>query len=206
MRGLLAGIMIGIGGTCYLSIDDKIVGALLFSVGLLVICRCGLYLYTGRICYVAFRVEGFIHAVNVLIENFIGSYLVAIAVHYVRPDLIKKCKSMCENKLSEPWYITILLSIFCGVLIFFAVEGYKNGSELCIIMCVTAFIVCGFEHCIANMFYMLMTYPLVPNGIVDNVCIFWLLCILGNTIGGIGAYRILKIGRNQQKLQLLHRH
>lgn len=39
---VLAGIAIGIGGIVYLSVDNKVVGALLFTVGLYTICIHGL--------------------------------------------------------------------------------------------------------------------------------------------------------------------
>ena len=37
IKSILAGIMIGIGGTIYLSLDNKIIGAFLFAIGLFII-------------------------------------------------------------------------------------------------------------------------------------------------------------------------
>ena len=51
-RGMFAGIMIGIGGVVFLSLNNKILGATFFSIGLLVICMFDMYLYTGKIGYV----------------------------------------------------------------------------------------------------------------------------------------------------------
>ena len=48
---VLAGIAIGIGGTVYLSMDNKTAGALMFTVGLYTICIHGLNLYTGKVGY-----------------------------------------------------------------------------------------------------------------------------------------------------------
>ena len=50
--GFLAGICIALGGTVFLSLDNKIVGALLFTVGLFTICTQGFNLFTGKVCYV----------------------------------------------------------------------------------------------------------------------------------------------------------
>ena len=47
-----AGAAISIGGTAYLSLDNKIAGALFFSVGLFTIVTMGLNLFTGKVCYV----------------------------------------------------------------------------------------------------------------------------------------------------------
>ena len=42
-----AGLAISVGGTVYLSLENKIAGALLFTIGLYAIVLNGLYLYTG---------------------------------------------------------------------------------------------------------------------------------------------------------------
>ena len=49
LRAVAAGIMISIGGTIYLTLENKMVGAFLFSIGLFAICAYGLNLYTGKI-------------------------------------------------------------------------------------------------------------------------------------------------------------
>ena len=48
---VLAGIAIGIGGIVYLSLENKVAGALLFTVGLYTICAHGLNLFTGKVGY-----------------------------------------------------------------------------------------------------------------------------------------------------------
>ncbi len=45
-------MMIGIGSAVYLTLDNKIIGALLFSIGLFMICSFSMYLYTGKIGYI----------------------------------------------------------------------------------------------------------------------------------------------------------
>ena len=52
LYGLAAGILIGIGGTVFLACENKIVGAVLFSVALLCICLRGYALYTGKIGFI----------------------------------------------------------------------------------------------------------------------------------------------------------
>ena len=51
IKGIYAGIMIGIGGIAYLAIPNKIVGSFIFSIGLLTVCMYGMNLYTGKIGY-----------------------------------------------------------------------------------------------------------------------------------------------------------
>ena len=45
VKAVLSGFMIGIGGTVYLSCSNKIVGAFLFTIGLITICEFGFNLY-----------------------------------------------------------------------------------------------------------------------------------------------------------------
>ena len=52
ISAILAGFCIGLGGMLFLAMDDKVIGASLFSVGLFVICTNGLHLFTGKVCYV----------------------------------------------------------------------------------------------------------------------------------------------------------
>ena len=48
---VLAGMAIGIGGVLYLTLENKVVGALMFTVGLYAICAHGLNLFTGKVGY-----------------------------------------------------------------------------------------------------------------------------------------------------------
>ena len=50
--GILAGLSIALGGTVFLSVDNKIVGAVGFTVGLFTVCTFGFNLFTGKVCYV----------------------------------------------------------------------------------------------------------------------------------------------------------
>ena len=50
LSALLAGAIVAVGGTAYLSIESGVIGALFFTVGLFVICTRGLHLFTGKVC------------------------------------------------------------------------------------------------------------------------------------------------------------
>ena len=75
ISGIAAGIMVGIGGAVYMSCDNKYVGASFFSVALLSICYLGMYLYTGRIGYLAEKFEDSTLPVlgMGLVGNFVGA-------------------------------------------------------------------------------------------------------------------------------------
>ena len=51
-KAIAAGFMIGIGAVIYISCENKIAGALLFTVGLFAVCAFGMNLFTGKIGYI----------------------------------------------------------------------------------------------------------------------------------------------------------
>ena len=60
------------------------------------------------------------------------------------------------NKINQPWYLTLWLSIGCGILIYYAVDIFKkHNSAIGILLCVPTFIICGFNNCIDNMYYII---------------------------------------------------
>ena len=77
LLSLPAGVFIGIGGTVFLSCENRYVGAVLFSVGLLAICCMGLFLFTGRVGYLAEERSG-AYALSLLVTlagNLAGTLL-----------------------------------------------------------------------------------------------------------------------------------
>ena len=76
IKGIYAGIVIGIGGIAYLAIQNKIVGSFIFSVGLLTVCMYSLNLYTGKVGYILVNKVSYILELLIsLIGNFIGTFL-----------------------------------------------------------------------------------------------------------------------------------
>lgn len=147
-KSIVGGFLIGLGGTCYLSVDNKIIGAFLFSLGLLAICCTNQLLFTGRASYTMDLIELFI----ILCGNFIGANLLGYTIGVFKPELTNKASKLVDVKMTEGISI-VFLGLLCNILIYFAVEGYKKGQTILLIMCVVAFIICGFEHSIANIFY-----------------------------------------------------
>ena len=52
LSGCLAGAAIALGGTAFLSLENKVLGALFFCIGLFSVCTMGFKLFTGKVCYV----------------------------------------------------------------------------------------------------------------------------------------------------------
>lgn len=187
LKGIYAGIMISIGGAIYLALENKIVGSLLFSIGLLTVCMYGLNLYTGKIGYILINKISYIWELLLsLIGNFIGSFITGSILRYTRfNNYIEDAKNLVSIKLHDNLLSIFILSIFCGILMYIAVNNFKHSKDIFskyigIFMCVMVFILCGFEHCVANMFYFSIA------GIWNlKVILYLLIMILGNSIGSI---------------------
>lgn len=187
IRGIYAGLMIGIGGTIFLSVDNKIMGSFLFSIGLLMICMYNMNLYTGKIGYVVVNKRNYlIELLFTLIGNFIGTYVLALGILNTRFSSIgDKAKVICDMKLNDNLISILILSCLCGVLMYIAVNNYKKhstsiGKYMGIFMCVMVFILSGFEHSVANMFYFS-----VSNMLSWNTLLYLFVMVIGNSIGAI---------------------
>ena len=179
---VLAGIAIGIGGTIYLSLDNKVIGALFFAVGLYAICVHGLNLFTGKIGYVIEQKLSYcLDLFLIWAGNLAGTWLCAFLISFTRLSISDTAKTICEIKMNDTFISLFILAIFCGLLMFIAVDGYKKcQNPILLFICVAVFILCGFEHCIANMFY----FSLAGAWSVKAVG-YLLIMTVGNSVGGM---------------------
>lgn len=117
IKSILAGIMIGIGGTIYLSLDNKIVGSILFAIGLFIIVVYSFNLYTGKIGYLInnFNKKYIRELIITLIGNFIGTFFVGFVLRYTRiyTSISDKAKGLVDIKLNDTLISILILSFFC---------------------------------------------------------------------------------------------
>ena len=186
--GILAGISIAIGGTVFLSLENKVLGALFFTVGLFAVCTFGFNLFTGKVCYVFDQDKTYALGLPLIwLGNLAGAFLTGLAERATRvgPALAEKAQAICTVKLNDGLLSIFILSFFCNVLIWLAVEGFKNnphpaGKYLSLFFGVAVFILCGFEHCVANMYYFSVA------GMWSWKTLAWVLVMtLGNAAGGV---------------------
>ena len=178
-----AGAAIAIGGTVYLSLDDRIAGALLFAVGLYLICAQGLNLFTGKVGYAVTQPKQYWAELAVIwCGNYFGTFMSALALRATRVSgIAEKAQQLCAGKEGDSLLSLLLLGVFCGILMYGAVDSYKKTTNpLILFACVSVFILCGFEHCIADMFY----FSLAGRFSLD-ILLRLLVITAGNTLGGI---------------------
>lgn len=189
LESILGGVAISIGCVAYLSVGGGITGAFLFSIGLCLICARKLNLFTGKVCYL--DKSNIMNIMLVLIGNMIGVFIVSLLIRHTSTQLIDRANEIMTAK-SHGWLNIILKGIMCNVLIFYAVDTYNKNTIpdifkwSVLILCVMVFILSGYEHCIANAFYSML------SGHIGGLR-FVALNVLGNTIGGVLIYRL---GRN----------
>ncbi|MBQ5995131.1 MAG: formate/nitrite transporter family protein [Clostridia bacterium] len=183
LSGISAGILISIGGSVFLACDNKYVGAVLFSVALLCICIKGYSLYTGKIGFIPEKhdKEAFSVLLLGLFGNLIGTVVCGYAIRFALPALGDTAEKICSLKLELTLPQTFIRGVFCGILMYLAVSIFRDKQKVIgILFCIPVFILAGFEHSVADMFYF------ASSGIVSlKACLFILLVILGNTVGGM---------------------
>lgn len=185
LKAAAAGITIGIGGAVYLTLENRVIGAVLFGVGLYTIVLNGLFLYTGKVGYLISAKDKKAYILQLIftwLGNFAGTALAAAAISATRiRNLRRTAEVICKTKLADTPHSILILAVFCGILMYVAVDGFREkGNPLIFFFCVTVFILCGFEHCIANMFYFSLAGAWSLRAVI-----YLLLMTLGNSVGGI---------------------
>ena len=182
-KSVVAGLMIGIGCTVFLNMDNSIVASFLFGLGLFTIINLELNLFTGKIGYIC--KENCAETLITLVGNGIGVNIMAFLMKQTRVGvrLVEKAGPIVETKLSDTYISLFLLAVCCGMLMYIAVATFKKQPNILgtitVFLCVSVFILAGFEHCIANMFY----FGLVSTP--TKYAVPLLIMILGNSTGGI---------------------
>ena len=189
---LCAGILISIGGAVFLSCDNRYVGAVLFSVALLCICYKAYYLFTGKVGYIveSNTKKDWTNLVCGLAGNLIITFLLGMVLRYAIPSLGEAAQILCTKKLTISLLSVLIRSIFCGVLMYLSVSIFRDHkTPLAILFCIPVFILSGFEHSIADMFYF------GASGIFDiRIIFFQAAVVLGNSIGGVALPLLQKVG------------
>lgn len=194
LKAIPAGVCIAIGGLAYLSCVNKIVGALFFTVGLFTILTFNFNLFTGKVCY-AFenKPKYILNLFGIWCGNLVGAVCTGLFLRLTRlSSLTEKCLSVANIKLADGLASVFILAVLCNVLIFVAVHGFKNFKGelvrvLALFFGVSVFVLCGFEHCVANMFY--FTFAGVWNFKTFG---YLLIMTFGNICGGILAWAVAK--------------
>jgi formate/nitrite transporter FocA (FNT family) len=191
-KAILAGMFINIAATIYLSIPNKIIGSLMFTFGLFAVLVTQSNLYTGMAGY--FPNRSALEIIIAFVGNTIGCLIYSLSYSFTASsaNVQPLAYTLCENKFANSSISILISSIFCGALTFIAVDTFKKNKDIIgvvvVILCVSGFILAGFEHSIANISYIaLAKYP-----ISLGVCFKVMLMAIGNFIGAVIVRKLAK--------------
>ena len=212
--GIYAGMAIGFGGLLNIvantllsstPIWGKLLGSLLFPIGLTMVCFLSFNLFTGKIGYLFDNDKSYLlFLLFVYIGNILGSLLMGGFCRVVLGEtaLQQTVNNIALNKLWHyelafgPILKTFAGSVLCGVLVYLAILSYKQFKQVYlkiigIFLAIGLFVFLGFDHCIANMFY--FTFAWAYGSGVTYLALA--VVTLGNSLGAIALNEGIKAAK-----------
>ena len=208
-KGILAGLAIGLGGFLFTLMTyalpnelGKILGALLFPIGLSIVCIFKLFLFTGKIGLVfeSNQTKDFyINLPLMYIGNIIGSLILGYICYAIfkNTDLFSRINAITINKTNfdagyEYYLMLIVKSLITGLCVYLAVKSYgliKNKiiGVFLIFVFIFIFVYIGGDHCVANMYYFSFANSWTGYAFLNIV-----LATICNSIGTIPGVLLFK--------------
>ena len=218
MLGVLAGGFIALGALAFTLIKSdatlgfavgQVLGGLAFSLGLILVVVAGAELFTGNNLLAMAWADGKISTADLLtnwvvvcLANFVGAAGLALLVFYSGHTamndgaIAEQYMKIASAKVSMPFWSAFFKGVLCNILVCMAVWMALAGRSVvdkivAIIFPITVFVAAGFEHSIANMYFIPMGMLLQSAGHVGNELVTWagffknlVPVILGNLVGG----------------------
>jgi len=232
LLGIMAGVFIAFGGAAATVMWGtngdlgvaKYLGAAVFPVGIILVVLAGSELFTGNNLMTLGVMKGRIKLSGLLqnwsavyFGNFVGSIVIAWLVFkgqlWGTPETLnvigQKAVSIAQAKaglsFSEAFFRAILCNIFVVLAVWMATGASTvQGKVLTLWFPISAFVIGGFEHIIANMFF-------IPVGMFYGANVTWSSMIannflpvtLGNIVGGAlivpGMYYLIYLNKSDVK-------
>jgi len=225
--GIMAGAYIGFGGLFSLTVTfdmdpsmglglKKLISGAAFSLGLILVVIAGAELFTGNNLMVSSVITGRVTWQKVLAKwglvytaNFIGSILLALLFYFsglwktgngaLGAAAVKTAYAKVNLGFGEALVRAIGCNWMVCLAVWMALASRQTISKIfAIFFPIMGFVAIGFEHCIANMYFIpagifLSRWAgITPDG-VDASTITWMAFLvknlipvtIGNTIGGV---------------------
>ena len=194
---LFAGVLIAIAGWGCLA--NPVLGMFLFCVGLIAVVKYQTRLYTGTAGFLS-SWRDIPSLLLILLGNIAGCLAVA-SVALVSPlPLGEAAIKVISSRLAVGWWGTGLLAIGCGLLMSLAVDFARKNRDfsdwLPLLFAVPAFILCGFQHCVADAFYCCVYLFSASDIPWLSLAAYYGAIVLGNFIG-CNIYRLFAIKKSE---------
>ena len=220
MLGVLAGVFIGLGALYFVLIKSdaslgfaasQILGGIAFSLGLILVIIAGAELFTGNnllaMAWADHKISTFELLRNwavVCLANLVGAAGLALLVFYSgHPEMnggaiADQYIKIAIAKSSMPFWTAFFRGLLCNILVCMAVwmalaARSIAGKIMAIVFPISAFVAAGFEHSIANFYFIPMGMLIKASGKIEtNIeVINWagffnnvIPVIMGNLVGG----------------------
>lgn len=155
----------------------KLVGGLVFSLGVIMVVVCGCELFTSSTLSTIARFESKITTIQMLrnwivvyFGNFVGGLFIVALIWFSGQVMAANGQwgltilNTAQHKVEHTWVEAFCLGILCNIMVCIAVWMAYAGRTLTdkafiMILPIALFVASGFEHCVANMF-------MIPMGMV----------------------------------------
>ncbi|UWQ89941.1 formate/nitrite transporter family protein [Rhodobacteraceae bacterium M382] len=219
---VLAGAFIGFGGVAYTAVmtgvdpsfgPARLLGGLVFSLGLILVIVGGAELFTGNALMVMAAVDRKISARQLLrswavvyLGNLAGASGLALAFGFsgiLQGPLDVTAASIVQGKAALAPLDAFVRGALCNALVCLAIwlsfaARTVSGKVLAILWPISAFVLLGLEHSVANMYFFPQGW-LAGSDVTAKEALTNLVWVtLGNIVGGAGgvalAYRYAYLG------------
>ena len=194
LSAILAGIFIGLAAysslftASYFFLNKyyeigKFVSAIVFPVGLVLVCVLGTNLFTGN-CLSCISIP-LKNSIKLLLTSWFGNLIGIILLSHVLPipQIYHSFTDLAQTKASLQLQNAFILGIFCNILVCTGIVFYKISNSIAKLWIpIFLFVLCGFEHSIADMFY--LYFGMFNNIDLNALCVL-IVITLGNIFGGI---------------------
>lgn len=210
LLGALAGVFIAFAGVAASiggALGGKLASAAIFPIGLTMVLLAGSELFTGNCLFLMPLLRRNITAGHMLrnwVAVYLGNLLGSVAVAF----LVVQCGALdgiaeaavaaAVTKAALPFGVALLRGVLCNFLVCLAVwmafcAQSAGGKVVSLFGPIFLFVLCGFEHSVANMYYIPAGIFLAENGEVTWLSLWQNLLpvTLGNMVGGCGLGGIL---------------
>lgn len=201
VSAMLAGAFIGFGATYFMVFlgdstmpfaAQRMVGGICFCLGLVLVLCCGAELFTGNSLMVTglaskkISMGGMLkNWVVVWLGNLAGSLLAVALIFWANVGGMNGgavgdvMVSVAVSKVTSDWFVLLGKGIMCNIMVCLAVWiGFSARTVadkvLGILLPISFFVAAGFEHCVANMFFL-------PTGLLMKTMGF------GASVANVGA-------------------
>lgn len=211
MLGILAGAFIGLGSLYYVIVASdaalphalqRVLGGVVFSLGLLLVVVAGAELFTGNNLLAMGWADGCLPTRDLLANwtvvcaaNFVGAAGLAALVFWsghaeqYAATYLKIAAAKSSLSLAEAFFRGVLCNVLVCLAVWMALAGRSVTDKfVAIVLPISAFVAAGFEHSIANMYFFPLA-EMLKAAAGQPVGYAWLWqnlvpVIAGNLVGG----------------------